>query len=185
LLMFVASMAFAWAVTEAVVPWLGIIAKWIIVGRHRAGLYPMWGVYHTRWWLTQKIVQVCGPVILPLPCRNASTSKAPANTSTRGSSERPTQPSASTTVSGCIHRQPGEAARRCARRMGPPRHPVWRYAREEVCLQTVRRREEHLHVPRSYCGRPQRFDQPGLRGFTWHSCPTGDVHRAELFHLGT
>jgi hypothetical protein len=49
LLMFVASMAFAWAVTEAVVPWLGIIAKWIIIGRYRAGLYPMWGVYHARW----------------------------------------------------------------------------------------------------------------------------------------
>jgi acyl carrier protein len=67
LLMFVTSMAFAWAATEAVVPWLGIAAKWIIIGRYRAGLYPMWGVYHTRWWLTQKIVQVCGPVILPLP----------------------------------------------------------------------------------------------------------------------
>ncbi|KAK4032402.1 hypothetical protein C8A01DRAFT_20522, partial [Parachaetomium inaequale] len=61
LLLFVVSVAFALTATEAVVPLLGIVAKWIIIGRHRAGLYPMWGVYHTRWWLTQKIVYVCGP----------------------------------------------------------------------------------------------------------------------------
>ena len=67
LLAFVASIGFALAATEAVVPWFGIAAKWIIIGRHRAGLYPMWGVYHTRWWLTQKIVHVCGPVISPPP----------------------------------------------------------------------------------------------------------------------
>ncbi|KAJ2891879.1 putative peroxisomal-coenzyme A synthetase [Zalerion maritima] len=54
------SIAIARAVTRVVFPILGIIAKWAIVGRHRAGLYPMWGLYHTRWWLTQKIVDVCG-----------------------------------------------------------------------------------------------------------------------------
>ncbi|KAI0103868.1 hypothetical protein GGR51DRAFT_523727 [Nemania sp. FL0031] len=43
-----------------VMPWVGIIAKWIIIGRHKEGLYPMWGPYHTRWWLTQKIVTVAG-----------------------------------------------------------------------------------------------------------------------------
>lgn len=62
LLVFVASLAFALVATETGVPWLGIVAKWTIIGRYRAGLYPMWGVYHTRWWLTQKIVDVCGPV---------------------------------------------------------------------------------------------------------------------------
>ncbi|KAH6845794.1 hypothetical protein B0I37DRAFT_435284 [Chaetomium sp. MPI-CAGE-AT-0009] len=61
LLVFVASVGFALTATAAVVPLFGIVAKWIIIGRHRAGLYPMWGVYHTRWWLTQKIVHVCGP----------------------------------------------------------------------------------------------------------------------------
>jgi acyl carrier protein len=65
LLAFVAAVAFALTATAAVLPLVGIAAKWIIIGRHRAGLYPMWGVYHTRWWLTQKIVHVCGPVMPP------------------------------------------------------------------------------------------------------------------------
>ncbi|KAK6088072.1 peroxisomal-coenzyme a synthetase [Seiridium cupressi] len=41
-------------------PWVGIVAKWIIVGRYKAGYYPMWGPYHTRWWLVQKITDITG-----------------------------------------------------------------------------------------------------------------------------
>lgn len=47
-------------VAKSILPFVGIAAKWILIGRHREGLYPMWGVYHTRWWLTQKIVDICG-----------------------------------------------------------------------------------------------------------------------------
>lgn len=47
-------------ITKAFVPWIGIAAKWLIVGRYKEGLYPMWGGYHTRWWLVQKIVDICG-----------------------------------------------------------------------------------------------------------------------------
>lgn len=46
--------------TKAFVPWIGIAAKWLIIGRYKEGLYPMWGSYHTRWWMVQKIVDVCG-----------------------------------------------------------------------------------------------------------------------------
>lgn len=46
--------------TKALAPWLGIAAKWLIIGRYKEGLYPMWGSYHTRWWMVQKIVDVCG-----------------------------------------------------------------------------------------------------------------------------
>ncbi|KAH9901810.1 hypothetical protein F4778DRAFT_781700 [Xylariomycetidae sp. FL2044] len=41
-------------------PWVGIAAKWLIIGRYRPGLYPMWGAYHTRWWIVQKIVDISG-----------------------------------------------------------------------------------------------------------------------------
>jgi acetyltransferase-like isoleucine patch superfamily enzyme/acyl carrier protein len=41
-------------------PLFGIAAKWLIIGRYREGLYPMWGTYHTRWWMVQKIVSLCG-----------------------------------------------------------------------------------------------------------------------------
>lgn len=47
-------------ITKAIFPWIGIAAKWLIVGRYKEGLYPMWGSYHTRWWLVQKIVDICG-----------------------------------------------------------------------------------------------------------------------------
>lgn len=46
--------------TKAVFPWIGIAAKWILIGRFKEGLYPMWGSYHTRWWLVQKTVDICG-----------------------------------------------------------------------------------------------------------------------------
>ncbi|KAI0393121.1 acetyl-CoA synthetase-like protein [Xylariaceae sp. FL0594] len=43
-----------------VMPIVGILMKWLIVGRLKEGLYPMWGVYHTRWWLSEKAVMVFG-----------------------------------------------------------------------------------------------------------------------------
>ncbi|PKS07245.1 hypothetical protein jhhlp_005847 [Lomentospora prolificans] len=55
------SILFAQVVTRVIIPWVGILSKWIIIGRYKEGLYPMWGQYHTRWWLVQKIVDVCGP----------------------------------------------------------------------------------------------------------------------------
>lgn len=41
-------------------PVLGIMLKWIIIGRYKAGNYHMWGSYHTRWWIVDKILLVCG-----------------------------------------------------------------------------------------------------------------------------
>ena len=41
-------------------PFCGIAFKWLVIGRYKEGMYPMWGPYHTRWWLTQKALQVCG-----------------------------------------------------------------------------------------------------------------------------
>lgn len=47
-------------ITKAVAPWFGIAAKWLVIGRYKEGTYPMWGSYHTRWWMVQKIVDICG-----------------------------------------------------------------------------------------------------------------------------
>ncbi|EWG44724.1 hypothetical protein FVEG_05723 [Fusarium verticillioides 7600] len=54
------SMLIARIIMGFVLPIVGIICKWLIIGRYREGLYPMWGMYHTRWWLVQKIVAICG-----------------------------------------------------------------------------------------------------------------------------
>ncbi|KAI3340792.1 acetyl-CoA synthetase-like protein [Ustulina deusta] len=56
----VVSSILARLVSSAVIPWVGIVAKWLIIGRFKEGLYPMWGPYHTRWWMIQKIVMVAG-----------------------------------------------------------------------------------------------------------------------------
>ena len=34
---------------------LSIILKWIIIGRFKAGSYPLWGLYYYRWWIVSKI----------------------------------------------------------------------------------------------------------------------------------
>lgn len=47
-------------VTSAVMPWFGIAAKWLLIGKFKEGVYPMWGPYHTRWWMVQKTVDICG-----------------------------------------------------------------------------------------------------------------------------
>ncbi|KAG5981311.1 hypothetical protein E4U55_003088 [Claviceps digitariae] len=50
----------AWVAVTLIFPLIGIALKWIIIGRHKEGQYPMWGVYHTRWWMVQKITSLCG-----------------------------------------------------------------------------------------------------------------------------
>ncbi len=37
---------------------VSIAAKWLIVGRFRAGDYPLWGGYYFRWWLVRRIIAV-------------------------------------------------------------------------------------------------------------------------------
>ncbi|CAM1511095.1 Fc.00g086080.m01.CDS01 [Cosmosporella sp. VM-42] len=46
-------------IIKCIAPLIAILAKWLIIGRYREGLYPMWGLYHTRWWIVQKIRLYC------------------------------------------------------------------------------------------------------------------------------
>ncbi|KAL4982610.1 hypothetical protein BDW68DRAFT_182381 [Aspergillus falconensis] len=43
-----------------IAPTFAIFFKWLMMGRYRPGLYPMWGSYHMRWWLTQKALKISG-----------------------------------------------------------------------------------------------------------------------------
>ncbi|KAJ6068586.1 hypothetical protein N7499_010473 [Penicillium canescens] len=52
--------AFAHLATNFVFPLLGIFFKLTVIGRYREGTYPMWGPYHTRWWLVQKALSIWG-----------------------------------------------------------------------------------------------------------------------------
>jgi acetyltransferase-like isoleucine patch superfamily enzyme len=41
-------------------PFIGIAAKWILVGRFRRGRYPLWGPDYLRWFLCKKALMICG-----------------------------------------------------------------------------------------------------------------------------
>ncbi|CZR56254.1 related to coenzyme a synthetase [Phialocephala subalpina] len=56
----IAAMAISRLSTQIAAPIMGIVLKWVIIGRFKPGMYPMWGMYHTRWWLVDKILLVCG-----------------------------------------------------------------------------------------------------------------------------
>ena len=48
---------------------LGIGAKWLIIGRYKPGVYPLWGCYYLRWWLAsglQRLFDAGGFVGTPL-----------------------------------------------------------------------------------------------------------------------
>ena len=36
-------------------------AKWLILGRMKAGRYPLWGTYFFRWWLVQRLIALVHP----------------------------------------------------------------------------------------------------------------------------
>ena len=41
-------------------PLVGILAKWVIIGRYKPGRYPLWGSMYLRWWLTEQVVNIMG-----------------------------------------------------------------------------------------------------------------------------
>ncbi|KAJ3098703.1 hypothetical protein HDU97_003788 [Phlyctochytrium planicorne] len=41
-----------WATVSA---FTALSMKWIVIGRYRSGTYPIWGFYHFRWWLVDRI----------------------------------------------------------------------------------------------------------------------------------
>lgn len=60
LLSLVCSIFVAGFATRLVAPSMAILFKWIVIGRYREGIHPMWSRYHTRWWLCQKAIQIGG-----------------------------------------------------------------------------------------------------------------------------
>ena len=37
---------------------VSIALKWLIIGKFKAGDYPLWGAYYFRWWLTRRVLDV-------------------------------------------------------------------------------------------------------------------------------
>jgi non-ribosomal peptide synthetase-like protein len=57
LLAIVASLSLAW---WPVMIALSVVAKWLVIGRYRAGAYPLWGSYYLRWWLVSVVQRLSG-----------------------------------------------------------------------------------------------------------------------------
>lgn len=41
-------------------PLLGIAAKWLIIGRYKAGKYPLWGTMYLKWWIVEQLINIMG-----------------------------------------------------------------------------------------------------------------------------
>jgi non-ribosomal peptide synthetase-like protein len=50
------------ATAEPILLVLPFLAKWIMIGKYRAGKYPLWGLYYIRFWLVARLMAVS-----PLP----------------------------------------------------------------------------------------------------------------------
>ncbi|KAI5806142.1 hypothetical protein EDC01DRAFT_700371 [Geopyxis carbonaria] len=56
----IAAIVLAHTATQLIAPLTAITVKWLVIGRYSEGLYPLWGPYHTRWWIVQKAIAVGG-----------------------------------------------------------------------------------------------------------------------------
>ncbi|KAJ2955650.1 hypothetical protein NQZ79_g8377 [Umbelopsis isabellina] len=47
-------------VTALVLPFIAIVTKWLVIGRYRPGIFPLWGTYYLRWWFVHQVCRMCG-----------------------------------------------------------------------------------------------------------------------------
>jgi hypothetical protein len=45
-------------------PLFGILVKWLVIGRYRAGRYPLWGSMYLKWWIVEQTINIMGKVFL-------------------------------------------------------------------------------------------------------------------------
>ena len=43
---------------------LVVALKWLVIGRTKPGVYPLWGVYFFRWWFVQRLYALVHPSYL-------------------------------------------------------------------------------------------------------------------------
>jgi hypothetical protein len=47
-------------------PLLAVGFKWVVLGRLKPGVYPLWGQYYLRWWLVDQVLRFSGRGVLRL-----------------------------------------------------------------------------------------------------------------------
>ena len=53
-----------WLATWPALLGLSVVAKWTLIGRYRAGSYPLWGWYYLRFWLVRRFQMISGSSLL-------------------------------------------------------------------------------------------------------------------------
>lgn len=66
LLRLLLSLSVAGISASIIFPFIGILMKWLVIGRYRAGTYPLWGAYYLRWWFINKTLLVTDAGIFKL-----------------------------------------------------------------------------------------------------------------------
>ncbi|KAF9563625.1 acetyl-CoA synthetase-like protein [Agrocybe pediades] len=60
LLALMASIIIARILGEIGSPLVSIAFKWVVIGRHKPGVYPMWSTYYLRWWIVNQALRISG-----------------------------------------------------------------------------------------------------------------------------
>merc|ERR1712224_926706 len=47
---------------------LAFLFKWILIGKYKAGVYPLWGQYHLRWWLVRQLLRASSGIMFTQTC---------------------------------------------------------------------------------------------------------------------
>jgi len=47
-------------ILSLLLPMFAILIKWVLIGRYKPGMYPLWGHYYLRWWFVTRVVDACG-----------------------------------------------------------------------------------------------------------------------------
>ena len=41
-------------------PMVGVLCKWLIIGKYQPGRYPLWGTMYLRWWFVEQVILIFG-----------------------------------------------------------------------------------------------------------------------------
>ena len=47
---------------------LAFLCKWVLIGKYKAGVYPLWGCYHLRWWFVRQLLRVSAALMFKQTC---------------------------------------------------------------------------------------------------------------------
>ena len=47
---------------------LAFLCKWLLIGKYKEGVYPLWGCYHLRWWFVRQLLRASSGVMFTQTC---------------------------------------------------------------------------------------------------------------------